>query len=173
MTIKALNKSRRVPSTHGGPGAEMQRQDWGRGSGGHRALCPVQYGWQRASHAHTVLSILRVVRNTYFPQYRISDVIENIYVALPVFIAHVAGKPATASQVARSLEMPRNTAVRKLDWLIREGYVARRGTKYCMTDKVNVTGLEQVMRMHVRLCETSARNLSILDTASLRPDCNQ
>jgi hypothetical protein len=129
-------------------------------------LCPVQYGWQRASHAHTVLSILRVVRNTYFPHYRISDVIENIYVALPVFIAHVAGKPCSASQVARALEMPRNTAVRKLDWLIREGYVMRHGTKYCMTDKINVTGLEQVLRMHARLCETSARNLSILDIAS-------
>jgi len=166
MTTKTLNKSRRVLSEHGGPGVEMQRREWGRGSGDHRALCPVQYGWQRAAHAHTILSILRVVRNTYFPQYRVSDVIENIYVALPVFIAHVAGKPATASQVARSLEMPRNTAVRKLVWLMKEGYVMRRGTKYCMTEKINVTGLEQVLRMHIRLCEASVRNLSILDTAS-------
>ena len=30
-----------------------------------------------------------------------------------------------------------------------------------MTEKVNVTGLEQVMKMQVRLCEASARNLSI------------
>ena len=167
MTIKALNKSRRAPSARGGPEVEMQRRrGWGRGSSDHRALCPVQYGWQRASHAHTILGILRVVRNTYFPQYRVSDVIENSYVALPVFIAHVAGQPCTASQVARALEMPRKTAVRKLDWLIREGYVMRYGTKYCMTEKVNVTGLEQVLRMHVRLCEKSVRNLSILDTAS-------
>ena len=144
----------------------MQRQYWGRGGGDDRALCPVQYGWQRASHAQSIRTLLRVVRNAYFPQYRISDVIENIYVALPVFIAHVAGKPATASQVARALEMPRNTTVRKLDWLIKEGYVTRRGTKYCMTEKVNVTGLEQVMRMQARLCEASARKLSILDTAS-------
>jgi DNA-binding MarR family transcriptional regulator len=163
MTIKTLNKSRRALSAHGGPGVDMQRQEWARGGGDDRGLCPVQYGWQRAAHAHTVLSILRVVRNTYFPNYRVSDVIENIYVALPVFIAHVAGKPATASQVARALEMPRNTAVRKLDWLIREGYVTRRGRKYCMTEKVNVTGLEQVMKMQARLCEVSARNLSILD----------
>jgi DNA-binding IclR family transcriptional regulator len=62
--------------------------------------------------------------------------------------------------------MPRNTAVRKLAWLMKEGYVMRRGTKYCMTEKINVTGLEQVLRMHIRLCEASVRNLSILDTAS-------
>jgi hypothetical protein len=30
-------------------------------------------------------------------------------------------------------------------------------------EKVNVTGLEQVMKMQARLCEVSARNLSILD----------
>jgi hypothetical protein len=166
MTIKTPNKSRGALSAHGGSRAEMHRQEWGRGSSDYRALCPVQYGWQRAAHAQTILGILRVVRNTYFPHYRVSDVIENIYVALPVFIAHVAGKPCTASQVARALEMPRNTAVRKLDWLMKEGYVMRRGTKYCMTEKINVTGLEQVLRMHVRLCEASVRNLSILDTAS-------
>jgi hypothetical protein len=163
MTIKTLNKSQKAMSAHSRPGVEMRRHDWTRDGGDERELCPVQYGWQRAAHAHTILSILRVVRNTYFPQYRVSDVIENIYVALPVFIAHVAGKPATASQVARALEMPRNTTVRKLDWLIKEGYVTRRGRKYCMTEKVNVTGLEQVMKMQARLCETSARNLSILD----------
>lgn len=166
MTIKTLDKSRRGLSAHGGPRVEMRQHDSARGGGDDRPLCPVQYGWQRASHAQNILGILRVVRNAYFPQYRISDVIENIYVALPVFIAHVAGKPATASQVARALEMPRNTTVRKLEWLIREGYVTRRGRKYCMTEKVNVTGLEQVIKMHARLCETSARNLSILDTAS-------
>src|SRR5262245_22538487 len=121
MTIKTLNKSRKAMSAPSGPGVEMPRQDWSYGGGNDRALCPVQYGWQRASHAQNILGILRVVRNTYFPQYRISDVIENIYVALPVFIAHVAGRPATASKIARALEMPRNTTVRKLDWLIREG----------------------------------------------------
>jgi hypothetical protein len=161
-----INKSQKVLSARSGPGVEMQQHDWDRGSGDHRALCPVQYGWQRATHAQNILGILRVVRNAYFPHYRLSDVIENIYVALPVFIAHVAGKPCTASQVARALEMPRNTTVRKLDWLIREGYVTRRGRKYCMTEKVNVTGLEQVMKMQARLCEASARNLSILDIAS-------
>jgi hypothetical protein len=86
MTIKTLNKSRTL-SAHGGPGVEMRRQEWAHRGGDDRALCPVQYGWQRATHAQNILGILRVVRNTYFPQYRISDVIENIYVALPVFIA--------------------------------------------------------------------------------------
>ena len=77
-----------------------------------------------------------------------------MYVALPVFIAHVAGRPATASQIARTLEMPRNTAVRKLDWLIRKGYITRRGTKYCMTDKVNLSGPRTSYEDAARLCES-------------------
>jgi hypothetical protein len=36
MTSKTLNKSRKAPSAHVGPGAEVQRQEWGRGSGVHR-----------------------------------------------------------------------------------------------------------------------------------------
>ena len=162
----AINKSRKVPLARREFRVEMQQRDGDSGSADDRPLCPIQYGSQRAAHAHSILSILRVFRSTYYPQHRLSDVIENMYVALPVFIAHVAGRPATASQVARALEMPRNTAVRKLDWLIREGYITRRGTKYCMTDKVNLSGLEQVMRMQARLCETSVKNLSILDTQS-------
>ena len=165
MTIKTLNTSRRVLSAHGGPGVEMQRQEWARGGGNERALCPVQYGWQRAAHAQSILGILRVVRNTYFPQYRLSDVIENIYVALPVFIAHVAGKPCTASQVARALEMPRNTTVRKLDWLIREGYVTPR--QEILHDREGQRdGLGAGHEDAGPPAEASARNLSILDTAS-------
>jgi IclR helix-turn-helix domain len=162
----AINKSRKVLLARRDLRVEMQQHEWGSARADDRPLCPIQYGWQRAAHAQTILGILRVFRNTYYPQQRLSDVIENLYVSLPVFIAHVARKPATASQIARALEMPRNTAVRKLDWLIRAGYVTRHGTKYCMTDKVNVLGLEQIMRMHLRLCETSVKNLSILDTRS-------
>ena len=111
----AINKSRKVLLARRDLRVEMQQHEWGSASADDRPLCPIQYGWQRAAHAQTILGILRVFRNTYYPQYRLSDVIENIYVSLPVFIAHVAGKPATASQIARALEMPRNTAVRKLD----------------------------------------------------------
>jgi hypothetical protein len=91
MTIKTLSKNRKALPAGNGRRIEMRRHDWDSGSADDRPLCPVQYGWQRAAHAHTILGILRVVRNTYFPQYRLSDVVENIYVALPVFIAHVAG----------------------------------------------------------------------------------
>jgi len=161
----AINKRPKVLPARNAARIELPLH-WESSAGEERLLCPIQYGWQRASHAQNVLGILRVVRNTYYPRYRLSDVIENIYVSLPVFIAHVAGKPATASQIARMLEMPRNTAVRKLNWLIKEGYVTRHGRKYCMTEKINVTGLEQILRMHARLCEASAKNLSILDTRS-------
>ena len=150
----AINKSRKVPLARREFRVEMQQRDGDSGSADDRPMCPIQYGSQRAHHPE------------HPSQHRLSDVIENMYVALPVFIAHVAGRPATASQIARTLEMPRNTAVRKLDWLIRKGYITRRGTKYCMTDKVNLSGLEQVMRMQASLCETSVKNLSILDTRS-------
>jgi hypothetical protein len=99
----AINKSRKVPLARREFRVEMQQRDGDSGSADDRPMCPIQYGSQRAAHAHTILSILRVFRSTYYPQHRLSDVIENMYVALPVFIAHVAGRPATASQIARTL----------------------------------------------------------------------
>lgn len=163
----AIDSGRKVLLARSGLRIEMKQHYRSSGSRDDGSpLCPIQYGCQRAAHAQTILSILRVLRASYFPQHRLSDVIENIYVSLPVFIAHVARKPTTASQVARILEMPRNTTVRKLDWLIREGYITRHGAKYCMTDKCNIAGLEQILKMHARLCEASAKKLSILDTLS-------
>jgi len=113
----AINKSRKVPLARREFRVEMQQRDGDSGSADDRPMCPIQYGSQRAHHPE------------HPSQHRLSDVIENMYVALPVFIAHVAGRPATASQIARTLEMPRNTAVRKLDWLTRQGYITRRGAK--------------------------------------------
>jgi hypothetical protein len=52
----AINKNRKVLLARSEPRIEMQQHDWGRGSGDDSALCPVQYGWQRAAHAHTILS---------------------------------------------------------------------------------------------------------------------
>jgi hypothetical protein len=123
----AINKSRKVPLARREFRVEMQQRDGDSGSADDRPMCPIQYGSQRAAHAHTILSILRVFRSTYYSEHRLSDVMENMYVALPVLIAHVAGRPATASQVARALEMPRNTAMRKHD---RQGQLVRPRASY-------------------------------------------
>ena len=62
----AINKSRKVPLARRELRVEMQQRDGDSGSADDRPLCPIQYGSQRAAHAHTILSILRVFRSTYY-----------------------------------------------------------------------------------------------------------
>ena len=55
----AINKSRKVPLARREFRVEMQQRDGDSGSADDRPMCPIQYGSQRAAHAHTILSILR------------------------------------------------------------------------------------------------------------------
>jgi DNA-binding IclR family transcriptional regulator len=55
-------------------------------------------------------------------------------VAAAVLTGHVSNKPRTASEIARYLGFPRVTTQRKLDALMKQCLVARRGTRYCMQE---------------------------------------
>jgi excisionase family DNA binding protein len=46
--------------------------------------------------------------------------------------------PVHASQIAHALKLPRVSAVRRLEELIKHGYVERVGNAYRVTDKVNI-----------------------------------
>lgn len=60
--------------------------------------------------------------------------IENMLLGWAVLLGHVNGKPKNASEIGRFLGIPRVTAQRKLDELARDGVIARRGSKYLMTE---------------------------------------
>ena len=46
--------------------------------------------------------------------------------------------PVRASQIAHALKLPRVSVVRRLEELIKHGYVERVGNAYRVTDKVNI-----------------------------------
>jgi DNA-binding IclR family transcriptional regulator len=48
--------------------------------------------------------------------------------------------PVRASQIAHALKLPRVSVVRRLEELIKHGYVERVGNAYRVTDKVNTAG---------------------------------
>jgi predicted Rossmann fold nucleotide-binding protein DprA/Smf involved in DNA uptake len=49
-----------------------------------------------------------------------------------VLLSHASGKPKNTSEIARSLGVPRVTALRKLNDLEEMGIIERRGGKYFM-----------------------------------------
>jgi DNA-binding MarR family transcriptional regulator len=62
-------------------------------------------------------------------------------IGIYVFLRTVMCSPVRASQIAHALKLPRVSVVRRLDELIKHGYVERVGNAYRVTDKVNIPEL--------------------------------
>jgi DNA-binding IclR family transcriptional regulator len=59
-------------------------------------------------------------------------------IGIYVFLRTVMCSPVRASQIAHALKLPRVSVVRRLEELIKHGYVERVGNAYRVTDKVNI-----------------------------------
>ena len=51
--------------------------------------------------------------------------------------------PVRASQIAHALKLPRISVVRRLEEMIKHGYVERVDNAYRVTDKVNIPDLQK------------------------------
>jgi DNA-binding IclR family transcriptional regulator len=59
-------------------------------------------------------------------------------IGIYVFLRTVVCSPVRASQIAHALKLPRVSVVRRLEEMIKHGYVERAGNAYRVTDKVNI-----------------------------------
>ena len=74
--------------------------------------------------------------------------------------------PVRASQIAHALKLPRISVVRRLEEMIKHGYVERVGNAYRVTDKVNIPDLQSKMQRRIDMVTETARRLSELGTLS-------
>ena len=72
-----------------------------------------------------------------------SDSLAYRTIGIYVFLRTVMCSPVRASQIAHALKLPRVSVVRRLDDLIKHGYVERVGNAYRVTDKVNIPELQR------------------------------
>jgi len=75
--------------------------------------------------------------------------------------------PVRASQIARALKLPRVSVVRRLEELIKHGYVERVGNAYRVTDKVNIPDLQKKLQRRIDLVTENAQR--IIRIAALGP----
>ena len=65
--------------------------------------------------------------------------------------------PVRASQIAHALKLPRISVVRRLDELIKHGYVERVGNAYRVTDKVNIPDLQKKLQRRIDMVAEAAK----------------
>src|SRR3984957_18443764 len=86
----------------------------------------------------------------------------GIYVFLPTLMC----SPVRASTIAQALKLPKTTVIRRLQDMVKLGYVERVGNAYRVTDKVNIPELQDKLQRRIDMIIETARELSKLKAAS-------
>src|SRR5262245_30144966 len=86
-------------------------------------------------------------------------------IGIYVFLRTVMCSPVHASAIARALKLPRMTVLRRLQEMVKHGYVERVGNAYRITDKVNVPDLEEKLQRRIAMIADTANRLAELNSA--------
>jgi hypothetical protein len=84
-------------------------------------------------------------------------------IGIYVFLRTVMCKPVHASKIAHALKLPRVTVLRRLQEMVKHGYVERVGNAYRVTDKVNIPDLKDRLQRRIEMITETAIKLSELN----------
>jgi DNA-binding MarR family transcriptional regulator len=88
-------------------------------------------------------------------------------IGIYVFLKTTMCAPARATTIAQTLKLPRTTVNRRLQELVKRGYVERVGNAYRVTDKVNIPDLQDKLERRIDLIIDTAAELSKLRAAKV------
>jgi DNA-binding MarR family transcriptional regulator len=107
------------------------------------------------------VGLLQTITDDYgadFAAYSDSSAYRTI--GIYVFLRTVMCSPARASQIAHALRLPRAAVLRRLQDLVKDGFVERVGNAYRVTDKVNIPDLQDKLRRRIHMITETAQKLS-------------
>ena len=119
----------------------------------------IAFANERAIIADMLISLLTNVRLTYLPDLEPADTYELLLTGAHVLIAQLGSQPATAAEISRVIGRPRDVVSRRLDELIKRGYIERVANRYKMTTKFNVPNLRRHMRSNINMIQAAAKRL--------------
>jgi DNA-binding MarR family transcriptional regulator len=85
-------------------------------------------------------------------------------IGIYVFFRTLMCKPVYAGTIAQTLKLPKATVNRRLQEMMKHGYVERIGNAYRVTDKVNVPDLQGKLQRRIDMIMETATELSRLRT---------
>ena len=107
------------------------------------------------------LGLMRTITDDYGAEFAAhSDSLAYRTIGIYVFLRTVMCSPVRASQIAHALKLPRVSVVRRLDELIKRGYVERVGSAYRVTDKVNIPELQKKLQRRIDMVAETAKRLA-------------
>jgi DNA-binding MarR family transcriptional regulator len=109
------------------------------------------------------LGLLRTITDDYGAEFATqSDSLTLRTIGVYVFLRTVMCSPVRVSQIAHALKLPRGAVLRRLQDLVKDGYVERVGNAYRVTDKVNIPDLQNKLQRRIDMVTDTAKKLSEL-----------
>jgi len=81
-------------------------------------------------------------------------------IGIYVFLRTVMCSPVRTSTIAQALKMPRAVGLKRINDMVKLGYVERVGNAYRMTDKVNIPDLRDKLQKRMNMIMETAKELS-------------
>jgi DNA-binding MarR family transcriptional regulator len=107
------------------------------------------------------LGLMRTITDDYGAEFAAhSDSLAYRTIGIYVFLRTVMCSPVRASQIAHALKLPRVAVLRRLQEMVKHGYVERVGNAYRVTDKVNIPDLQSKLQRRIDMVTETAKKLS-------------
>jgi DNA-binding HxlR family transcriptional regulator len=94
-------------------------------------------------------------------------------IGIYVFLRTLMCTPVRASTIAQTLKLPKTVVNRRLQEMMKHGYVERVGNAYRMTDKVNIPDLQDKLQHRIDMILQTASELSKLRASEVAADGKQ
>jgi predicted transcriptional regulator len=121
----------------------------------------IELARQRMLVSRLYLGLLRTITDDYGLEFAaLSDSLTLRTIGIYVFLRTVMCSPARASQIAQALKLPRGAVLRRLQELVKDGYVERVGNAYRVTNKVNISDLQTKLQRRIDMITDTAKKLS-------------
>jgi CRP-like cAMP-binding protein len=125
----------------------------------------IELARERMLMCRLYLGLIRSMSDDYGTEFAVhSDSATFRTIGIYVFLRTVMCSPVRASTIAQALKLPRVTVLRRLQEMVKHGYVERVGNAYRVTDKVNIPDLRRKLSRRIDMIMETARALSELDT---------
>lgn len=126
----------------------------------------IELARERMLVSRLYLGLIRSISDDYGVEFAArSDSLAYRTIGIYVFLRTVMCSPVRAGQIARTLKMPRVVVLRRLQEMMKHGYVERVGNAYRITDKVNIPDLRTKLQRRIDMITETAKKLSELSAS--------
>jgi hypothetical protein len=124
----------------------------------------IELARERLPICRLYFGLLRTIIDDYGAEFAThSDTLAYRTIGIYVFLRTVMCSPVRASQIPHALKRPRVSVLRRLQEMVKHGYVERVGNAYRVTDKVNIPELQSKLQRRIDLVTETAKSLAELN----------